>query len=113
MQSSKIIVRPFKEKNRESIRAICKRTGQKGHPTRLFFEHEEIVLILFANYYMDYEPESCFVAEEDGRELGHKILSIKRSTMRENVTGKRWYAKLLACDLRQPSEGVPDASSEY
>lgn len=236
MESSKVIVRSFEEKDRESIRAICKQTGQKGHPTRLFFEDEEIVPILFADYYMDYEPESCFVAEVDGRvvgyevgckntrrkirllqtkiyprlclrilckiltlqyrkrqtyqtlwwiisrswsesfrlpldeypghahfnvdvsyrsgglgqrlnhtfrkhllekgvrgihviireeegkddlssylcrELGYKILSIKRNTVWENITGKRWYAKLLICDLRQPSEGVPDAPSEY
>lgn len=236
MQYSKVIVRPFEEKDRESIRAICKKTGQKGHPTRLFFEDEEIIPILFADYYMDYEPESCFVAEVDGRvvgynvgckntarkiqvlqtkiyprlclrilwkiltlqyrkkqtyqtlwwiisrswresfhlpldeypahlhlnvdvayrsgglgdrlsytfrqhilergvrgihvivreeegkddlssylcrERGYKILSIKRNTVWENVTGKRWYAKLLVCDFRQPSEGVPDASSEY
>ena len=234
MKPSNVIVRLFEEKDRASIRAICKRTGQKGHPTRLFFEDEEFVPILFADYYLDYEPESCFVAEVDGRvvgylvgckdtrrkihwlqtkiyprlclrilwkilsfqyrnkqtyqtlwwiisrswresfrlpldeypahvhfnvdvayrsgglgyrlshtfrqhildrgvkgihviireedgqddlssylcrELGYKILSIKRNTVWENVTGKRWYAKLLVCDLRHRSEGVPDASS--
>ncbi|UCE52270.1 MAG: hypothetical protein JSV31_23880 [Desulfobacterales bacterium] len=233
MKSFNVIIRRFEEKDREAIREICKRTGQKGHPARLFFEDEEIVPMLFADYYMDYEPRSCFVAEVDGRvvgylvgcldtrrkikvmrtriyprlclrmlwkiltfqyrmkqtyqtlwwmisrswreslrlpldeypghahfnveaayrseglgrrlgrtfrqhrlkrgvwgthiiireeegqdnlsayfcrERGYKIVSIKRNTVWEKVTGKKWYAKLLVCDARQFSEGDPDAS---
>ena len=233
MKSLNVIIRPFAEKDRAAIREICKRTGQKGHPARLFFEDEEIVPMLFADYYMDCEPESCFVAELDGRvvgyiigsmdtrkkrrimlkkfyprvclrvmrkiltfryrkkqtyrtlwwmisrswreylrlpldeypghahlnveaafrsqglgrrlgrtfrrhrlksgvwgmhiiireeegddklsayfcrERGYKIVSVKRNTVWEKVTGKKWYAKLLVCDARQFSQGDPDAT---
>ena len=236
MKSRKGIVRLFEEKDRKLIRAICRQTGQKGNPARLFFEDEEIVPMIFADYYMDYEPESCLVAEVDGRvvgymlackdtrrcnrvlltriyprvclrillkiftfqyrekqtyktlwwiisrswreafhpplekypghahfniesayrglglgqrlslatrqhmcesgirgshclireeerddklstflcrESGYKILNIKRSTVWEKVTGKKWYAKLLVRDLCPGSEGDHDASSEH
>ncbi|UCE54114.1 MAG: hypothetical protein JSV31_01325, partial [Desulfobacterales bacterium] len=44
------------------------------------------------------------------RERGYKIVSIKRNTVWEKLTGKKWYAKLLVGDARQSSEGDPDAS---
>ncbi len=66
-------MRPFKEKDRESIRDICRQTGQKGNPARIFFEDEEIIPMLYADYYIDYEPESCFVAEVDGKVVGYTI----------------------------------------
>ncbi|MCK4827936.1 GNAT family acetyltransferase, partial [bacterium] len=73
MKSRKGIVRLFEEKDRKLIRAICRQTGQKGNPARLFFEDEEIVPMIFADYYMDYEPESCLVAEVDGRVVGYML----------------------------------------
>lgn len=67
-------MRPFEEKDREQIRAICCQTGQRGNPaTAVFFEDEEILPMLFADYYMDYEPESCFVAEVNGRVVGYYL----------------------------------------
>ncbi len=77
MKSLKGIVRPFEEKDRESIRAICRKTGQKGNSTWIFFEDEEIIPIIYADYYMDYEPEFCFVAEMDGRVVGYLVSSLK------------------------------------
>ena len=230
------IVRQFEEKDREFVRSICRRTGLKGGPTSLFFEDETIMSILYADYYMDHEAESCFVAEVDGRvvgyvlgckdtrkkkrvllakiyprvfvrilwkmftfqyrkketyqtlwwvvwrawreglrvpldkypshahfnteatyrgyglgerlskamrkhwlqhgvkgyhciireeeghsevssflrrEMGHKILKVKRNTVWEKITGKKWYAKLLVRDFRQISIGDMDASSRH
>jgi len=67
------IVRHFEEKDREVVRTICRQTGQKGNPASVFFEDEEVITMLYADYYMDYEPESCFVAEVNGRVVGYEL----------------------------------------
>jgi GNAT superfamily N-acetyltransferase len=68
-----VVVREFQEKDRQRVREIARNTGQKGNPTSVFFEDEEVIPIIFADYYMDYEPESCFVAEADGEVIGYML----------------------------------------
>jgi GNAT superfamily N-acetyltransferase len=85
MDSIEGVIRPFEEKDRESVRAICRRTGQKGRPTSLFFEDEEIIPMLYADYYTDYEPDSCFVAESDGKVVGYIL----------GCPGTRRYNKIM------------------
>ena len=234
--SEKAVLRKFEEKDRESIRTICRETGQRGNSTWIFFEDEEIIPMIYAEYYMDYEPEACYVAEVDGRvvgcllnclkarqhlrvlrtriyprvclrilwkiitlqyrqkqtyqtlwwiisrswrealpiprdqypvhshfnfeaayrgyglagklalmaysraleiglrgshqvireeegddrlstfvcrEFGFKIVAVKRQTVWDKMTGKKWFAKLLVCDFHPESEGKPDASAEH
>jgi hypothetical protein len=50
MNEAKIIVRPFEERERESVRRICRETGLKGNPAGLFFEDEEVIPLLYADY---------------------------------------------------------------
>ena len=64
-------VRPYREGDRDAIEAIVRGTGLRGRPVRDFFEDEEVVLRIFAEYYLEVEPESCLVAEMDGRLCGY------------------------------------------
>ncbi len=66
-------IRPFQEKDRDAVRRICRETGLHGRPTRLFFEDEEIIPLLFVDFYLDHEPESCFVAEVSGNVVGYEV----------------------------------------
>jgi hypothetical protein len=66
-------VRPARPEDRERIRAICQRSVLRGYPTERIFEDVEIVSRLFADYYLDHEPESCFVAEVDGEVVGYAL----------------------------------------
>ncbi len=59
--------------DRERIRAICQRSVLRGYPTERIFEDVEIVSRLFADYYLEYEPESCFVAEVNGEVVGYAL----------------------------------------
>ncbi len=134
MNVGKIIVRPFEERDRESIRRICRETGLKGDPTRLFFEDEEVIPLLYADYYLDYEPDACFVAEAGGRVVGYQIgsLSFQR---RRRIMWTRIYprivlrilAKLLTLQYREKEtyqtlwwiltrswrEALPDPPDQY
>ncbi len=66
-------VRAARPEDRERIRAICQRSVLPGYPTERVFEDVEIVSRLFADYYLDYELESCFVAEVGGRVVGYAL----------------------------------------
>jgi ribosomal protein S18 acetylase RimI-like enzyme len=76
MNMGKVIIRHFEERDRESIRRIARETGLKGKPTHLFFEDEEIIPLLYVDYYLDHEPDACFVAEVDGRVVGYQLGSL-------------------------------------
>jgi len=90
-----VIVRRFRPDDRSAIRDICQKTALRGKPTNTFFEDEEIVSILFADYYMDYEPESCFVAEIDGRVVGY-ALACKDTKRYEKALFLRIVPRLIA-----------------
>jgi hypothetical protein len=73
LEFAHVCVRRARPEDRARIREICQQTALRGLPTRSFFEDEEVVSRLFADYYLDYEPESCFVAEVDGQVVGYAL----------------------------------------
>ncbi len=104
----KVIVRPFEEGDRESIRRIARETGLKGNPTRLFFEDEEIIPLLYVDYYLDHEPAACFVATVGGRVVGYLIGCLdarrRRWIMRTSIyprVARRILGKLLTLQYRK------------
>jgi hypothetical protein len=108
MNVDKVIVRPFEGKDRESVRRICRETGLKGDPARLFFEDEEVLPLLYADYYLDYEPDACFVAETCGRVVGYQIGCLdyrrRRRIMRTRIYPRvvlRILVKLLTLQYRE------------
>ncbi|MCS6817444.1 MAG: hypothetical protein N0A16_10905 [Blastocatellia bacterium] len=70
---AEVHVRRAQPEDREQIRQICQRSVLPGRPTEQIFEDVEIISRLFADYYLDYEPESCFVAEVNGRIVGYAL----------------------------------------
>ncbi len=55
------------------MRWICCETGFMGEPIEIFFMGREIFADIWTTYWTDYEPESCFVAEADGRVVGYLL----------------------------------------
>ncbi len=70
-----VVVRKFQPGDRDRIREICQDTAARGRSPGAFLEDPEITSMYFADYYMDYEPESCFVAELDGRIIAYLLAS--------------------------------------
>lgn len=60
-------VRPFNKADRNSVRKICCDVADRGEPIENFFFDREFAADLLTGYYTDYEPESSFVAEDDGK----------------------------------------------
>ena len=56
--------------------------------------NEEIIADLLSLYFLEYEPESCFVAEQDGRVIGYLLGSCNVINMRK-ITRDRILPKIV------------------
>lgn len=66
-----VIIRPFEVKDLQEIRVICCDVADKGDPIDQIFIHRNLAADLLTGYYMDFEPESTFVAEHEGKIVGY------------------------------------------
>ena len=68
--ASAVIIREYKSSDRSAIREICLQAASQ-QPDPLFREDPELAPLLLVDYYLDCEPEQCFVAELDGKVVGY------------------------------------------
>jgi GNAT superfamily N-acetyltransferase len=66
-------IRKFQVSDREDVRRICCATALIGNPSSIFLDGDEIFADAITLYFTDYEPESCFVAEHQGKVVGYII----------------------------------------
>ena len=71
MDKSKIIIRSFEKDDRGPLRKLCADTAFMGEPVEKFCPDRELFADWACSYYTDYEPESIFVAEYEGRVRGY------------------------------------------
>jgi len=91
----RIHIRPYARGDRARIRHIICATALRGRPLSAFFEDDQILVKLFMDYYLSYEPESCFVAESEGRVVGY-VLGCKDTHRYLRVLVFRYGPQLLA-----------------
>lgn len=65
------VIRPYRDADRQAIRAICADTGFLGQPIDPVFEDRELFADYLTSYYTDAEPESTFVCEINGEVKGY------------------------------------------
>ncbi|WP_328392295.1 GNAT family N-acetyltransferase [Nocardia sp. NBC_00416] len=63
-------IRPFHETDRDALRQLFVRAGE-GSPTESLWGHPESEAGIYLEPYMDHEPESLFLAEDDGALVGY------------------------------------------
>jgi len=71
------LVRPYRARDRQAIRKICADTGWLGRPIDPVFQDRELFADFLTTYYIDHEPESCWVAEKDGRIIAYAMGSVR------------------------------------
>lgn len=69
--AEEIIIRPYRVSDRQSVRKICCDTADRGEPMESFFNDRKILADMVTSYYTDFEPESTWVADVDGRVVGY------------------------------------------
>jgi ribosomal protein S18 acetylase RimI-like enzyme len=79
-ESFQIKIRNYEPGDRASIRRICYETSFLQKPY-LFFDDPEIVTDALTRYYLECEPQSCFVAESKGRVVGYIIGTLDMARM--------------------------------
>ncbi len=77
-----IEIRPYHPPDRQAVVTICHRTGYFGEDAAPYFKDAELFGLLFTAYYLDYEPEHCFVADDNGVAVGYIIGSADTEAQR-------------------------------
>lgn len=66
-------VRPYRESDKERVQNICLANAGCGESSE---DTKKYILIMYCNYYIEQEPENCFVAVNDADEaVGYIICS--------------------------------------
>lgn len=81
-------IKPYELKHREAIRRISVLTALAGEPADQLIDGFDLLADALTKYFTDFEPESCFVAEQDGRVVGYIIGAIDTRVMDKLFTNK-------------------------
>lgn len=67
----KMTIRPYEEKDKENVRFVC--LNSEG-PCKLSKRGRNFALAVYCDYYIENEPENCFVAvDENDKAIGYVI----------------------------------------
>ncbi len=88
-----VVIRRYDSSDRAAIREICRQAASQ-QPNPLFQQDNELVALLFLDYYVDHEPDCCFVAESNGRVVGY-IAGCKDTDEYERVLRRRIGPRVL------------------
>lgn len=66
-----LTIRPYTAEDRQALRDICCDVANKGEPIDEFFPDREVTADFLTSYYTDYEPQSTFIAQYDGKIVGY------------------------------------------
>lgn len=88
------LVRPFAERDRETIRRICSEAAREK-PDARFHEDCELAPMWLTDYYLDCEPETCFVLEVNGQIVGY-LVGCKNTKSFNRIFKRRYLPKIMA-----------------
>ncbi len=78
--SPSFTIRSYRSSDRQSVRDLCCETGFLGEPIDPVYSDREMFADFLTTYYTDWEPESSFVVESEGRICGYLLGSRKPLT---------------------------------
>ncbi|MFX0125938.1 MAG: GNAT family N-acetyltransferase [Candidatus Hodarchaeota archaeon] len=64
-----VLIRSYQLSDRNEVIDICWRTGYMGEEAKGRFDDPYLFGLLFCIYYLDYEPDNCFVAMDEESEV--------------------------------------------
>lgn len=99
--TKEVLIRPYKEKDRFSVREISWETAFKGEAAQVFFGDREFLSDLLTLYFTDYEPESCFVAEDTEHKIVGYIVGAKDLRRLKNISLTRLAGRLFIRAIRR------------
>lgn len=88
-----IEIRNFEKKDRPGVRRISYETSFLGKADELF-DQQELVADALTLYFTDNEPESCFVAVDDGKVVGY-LIGAKDENAMSKISWFKVYPRLF------------------
>ncbi len=88
-------LRPFQPQDLPGLYRVCLLTADTGEDGSHLFEDQQLIGHIFAAPYAKYEPELCFVLEENGQICGY-ILGTSDSSAFTVWCDKHWFPPLKA-----------------
>ncbi|MFH0762896.1 MAG: GNAT family N-acetyltransferase [Candidatus Omnitrophota bacterium] len=95
-----LVIRPYRQEDRPYVREIAWNTALMGEPASLFFDGKEVFTDFLTRYFTDYEPQSCFVAEVDGKVAGY-LLGTRNSSTLSQVFRDKMLLSLLSQAIKK------------
>ncbi|MHB8281137.1 MAG: GNAT family N-acetyltransferase [Candidatus Humimicrobiaceae bacterium] len=80
-ESKEITIREYKREDRAPLREIACDTAFMGEPAEKFFTGREFIADFLTRYHTDYEPQSVFIAEKEGKVIGYLSGAKNEKTM--------------------------------
>ncbi len=77
-------IRKYENKDLEAVRYVCLHSEGEAPEKDMC----EVVLHLFCNYYLENEPENCYVLSDDGKAVGYVICAEKFDKFKEAYFNK-------------------------
>jgi hypothetical protein len=71
-----MIIRPYRKEDYPAIRDICIQTGARGRVQEMFCD-TDLFARLWLKAFVETEPESCFVACDEGNLVGYLVGSVR------------------------------------
>jgi ribosomal protein S18 acetylase RimI-like enzyme len=120
-----VTIRRCRKSDQKGVMNVCYHTGYMGDDATGHFCNKKLFGLLFCLYYPRYEPEHCWVAEDNGKIVGY-ILGSPNTTRQEKIFLARigWRIlfrallvtplfypqdfKLILHFIRLPRSSVPD-----
>ena len=93
-----MIIRPYEEKDKENVRFVC--LNSEG-PCKSSKRGINFALAVYCDYYIENEPENCFVAAaDDGRVIGYVICAEDFDCFKKTFVSN-YYPKIKKWEYRR------------
>ena len=89
------LIRPYAPRDRQAVRDICCQTAYRNRGAKAVCGDEDLFADYWTLYYTDYEPESAWVAEENGRVVAYLLGCVETRRFRR-IANRRIMPRILA-----------------
>lgn len=94
----KMTIRPYEEKDKEDVRFVC--LNSEG-PCKLSKRGRNFALAVYCDYYIENEPENCFVAvDKNDKAIGYVICAEDFDNFKKHFV-EEYYPKIQKWEFKR------------
>lgn len=102
-------IRPYNAKDKENVRFVC--LNSDG-PCKSSKRAKNFILSVYCDYYIEHEPENCFVAADDNdRAIGY-VISTQNFDKFKEIYISTYYPKIKKWEYRRRKSALRAIASQ-